>query len=256
MQEKEVLVDETRAVAAVRSGIYRALSQVFFFPKTLSTAEFLAPRLAELRELARSLDDQALAGIFAESLQGLDEIAVSDGSLPLADAYTALFDNCTGRAAVSMYEKDYGNGDAKMIWEEAIRFYEHFGLNFDVRVTRDWPDHIGTELEFMHYLTYLEAVAEDDGEALRQAQGDFLTRRLARWAPRFAGQLEKRLAGGIYHHFARMIAAFVAADTAYLGHTLDALPPWVPQNEAQSGSLAGKTWIPIVEASEIDAFTY
>lgn len=256
MQETGNLVAGEKAIGAARSSVYRLLGQAFFFPKTLSTAEFLLPRLEELRQLAPGLVGHGLADAFAEALAALDAVVAQDGASLLADAYTALFDNCTGRAAVSLYEKDYGNGDAKMIWEEAIRFYEHFGLSFDVGVTRDWPDHIGTELEFMHYLTYLEVVAEDDGEGYRQAQGDFLTRRLARWAPRFAGQVEKRSAAGPYAPLARLIAAFVAADTVFLGRTLGSLTPWVPQNEAQSGSLAGKTWIPIVEASESDAFSY
>lgn len=256
MQEAQIFVTGDKAIGATRSSIYRLLSQVFFFPKELSTAEFLAPRIEELRQLAQTLDGHASEDAFEGVLQSLDEIIKRDGASRLADAYTALFDNCTGRAAVSLYEKDYGNGDAKMIWEEAIRFYEHFGLAFDVKVTHDWPDHIGTELEFMHYLTYLEVATEGDGEVYRQAQGDFLTRRLARWAPRFAGQVEKRSAEGPYTPLARLIAVFVEADTAFLGRTIESLTPWVPQNEAQSGSLAGKTWIPIVEASEIDAFSY
>lgn len=256
MQEAQIVDAGDQAISAARSTLYRLLGQAFFFPKMQSTAEFLGPRLEELRQLVPLLEGHDMAGACADALALLEQRIERDADLPLSEAYTALFDNCTGRAAVSLYEKDYRNGDAKMIWEETIRFYEHFGLEFDVRVTRDWPDHVGTELEFMHYLTYLEALVEGDVEAYRQAQGDFLTRRLARWVPRFCGQVEKRGESSPYLPLARMAAAFVEADTLHLGLSIESQAPWVPQNEAQSGMLAGKTWIPIVEASEQDAFAY
>lgn len=254
MQEAQVVVAGDKMTGAARSHIYRLLGQAFFYPGTQSSAEFLAPRLGELRRVLPLIEGHGIADAFLADLSTLESLVGRDADQPMSDAYTALFDNCTGRATVSLYEKDYGNGDAKMIWEEAIRFYEHFGLEFDVRVTRDWPDHIGTELEFMHYLTYLEAATEGGVEAYRQAQGDFLVRRLARWAHRFCAQVERRGAASPYLPLARMLMTYIEAEVAFLGRTAEPLAQWVPQNEAQSGMPSGNAWIPIVEASALEAF--
>lgn len=239
------------AQAAARSAMYQILSRLFFYPAEMAALP-LAEVAAELRRRLEALpgDQSEFAGLMGE----VDAVA----SMPepaLRGVFTALFDNCRGRAAVSLYEKDYGNGEAKAVWEEVVRFYEHFGLSFDVRVSRDWPDHIGTELEFMHYLTYVEAVAEQDVGIYRQAQGDFLARHLARWAPRFAAQLSGGQEAGPYGIFARLVAAFIKAEMAYLGRTCESGAPWIPQREAQAG-LQGKAWIPIVEASALETFDY
>ncbi len=244
--------------AAARSMAYQKLSSLFFYPAgTRPLGSLLQETTLALRENFALLP-YAVADA-ADLIDGMeaDLAKIENGPLALSDIFTALFDNCKGRAAVSLYEKEYGNGDAKVIWEETIRFYEHFGLDFDVRKTRDWPDHIGTELEFMHYLTYLEATsAEDDsGETYRHAQGDFLVRHLARWAPRFSAQLERMADNAPFGGFARLVVAFIDADREYLGRSSEPGPQWIPQRESQTGAAPGK-WIPIVEASTLEKFTF
>lgn len=237
--------------AMARSAVYQLLSRVFFYP-----GEVEVPPLAELaaefrRRLAALSCDQNELQALAGELNDLPWMTEADQR----EVFTSLFDNCRGRSAVSLYEKEYGNGDAKAVWEEVVRFYEHFGLNFDVRVSHDWPDHIGTELEFMHYLTYLEAVAEDGKEIYRQAQGDFLVRHLARWAPRFAMQLGRGSEIEPYGIFASIVAAFIKEEMLYLDRTCESTAPWIPQREAQAG-LQGKTWIPIVNAADLEESHY
>lgn len=239
MREPTAMVCEAREVAAARSAVYRCLSGSFFYPplgrgQWQGLADTLRGRLAVLPH-DRSVLEPLLAELAAQSIP---PVAV------LGDTFTALFDNCTGRAAVSLYEKEYGNGDAKVIWEEVIRFYEHFGLEFDVGVSRDWPDHVGTELEFMHYLTYLEAVTDDAGEVCRRAQGDFLARHLARWIRRFAARVDDASGNAPYGVVARLAAAFVDADLGHLGRLPEPDIPLIPQREAQAG-IRGKSWIPI-----------
>ena len=239
------------AQAMARSAVYQLLSQLFFYP-----AEEEAPPLPELAAEFR----QRLETLSCEQTDLL-ALAAELEALPLMtdadqrEVFTSLFDNCRGRSAVSLYEKEYGNGEAKAVWEEVVRFYEHFGLNFDVRVSHDWPDHIGTELEFMHYLTYLEAVAEEGKEIYRQAQGDFLVRHLARWSPRFAAQLGRGAEIEPYGIFAGIVAAFIKAEMVYLDRTCESTAPWIPQREAQAG-LQGKTWIPIVNAEDLEESHY
>ena len=241
---------EPQDEAAARSAVYQTLSTAFFYP----AGERIRPcPIAEIPDrLAIALDQLPYAVPAADSLvadlraalHGVDDAA-------LCARYTALFDNCKGRAAVSLYEKDYGNGDAKVIWEEVIRFYEHFGLDFDVRESRDWPDHLGTELEFMHYLTFIEASAPDGGSAYRKPQADFLTRHLAKWAPRFRTQLERAgedIPTAPYVFCAQLVDAFIGAEMDYLGCARETAQNWVPMHEARSGH-SGQTIVPIVDLS-------
>ena len=251
MSYQDVIIGAEHSITAARSAIYQGLSTLFFYPCNGQTnhpaviAATFAQRMALLpHDLSAALP--LLAGLIQ-----MESIA----DLELRARFTSIFDNCSGRAAVSLYEKDYGNGEAKAVWEEVVRFYEHFGLGFDVRDAHDWPDHIGTELEFMHYLTFLEATAEKpgDGEIYRRAQGDFLVRRVGRWAPRFAAQLGGIDGNAPYGLFARLMAAYVEADLRYLGRTCEAGSPWIPQREAQAG-LAQKDWIPIIPIEEMEDF--
>lgn len=249
MEAWEVTVTADHAVAAARSAMYQGLSRLFGYPQeALSPGAIAAALRCPLDTLVQARAE--LEPLLAE-LETLEALPLDEWCA----VYTALFDNCQGRAAVSLYEKEYGNGEAKVVWEETIRFYEHFGLNFDVREARDWPDHIRTELEFMHYLSFLEAAAEAGGETYRQAQGDFLVRHLGRWAPRFACQVEGAERCAPYGLFARLVAAFVAADLHLLDRRLEPAAPWVPQHEAQSGT-PRKSWIPIVDVSQEEPFTY
>lgn len=247
----EVLVPAIQRGNAARSTFYRLLAGLFAFPEgEVSSAAHAQPQADQLRAVLAELPHPAEAKqAMSEVLDAIDAWTTTapDAADPVEAIYTELFLNCRGRAAVSLYEKDYGNGDAKMVWEEVIRFYEHFGLEFDVRVRKDWPDHLGTELEFMHYLTFLEATASaDDQAAFHQAQGDFLSRRLGRWAARFARQVHGAEQNGPYGDYADLIEAFVTAEMALLGQEYEALSPWVPMNEAGTGG-TGKHWIPIVQ---------
>jgi DMSO reductase family type II enzyme chaperone len=75
--------------------------------------------------------------------------------------------------------------------EELVRFYNHFGLSVAEAREREVPDHITTELEFMHYLTFKEVLALQRGEdpaPYCAAEMDFLSRHPAKWLP----QLHKK----------------------------------------------------------------
>ncbi|MBP8155178.1 MAG: molecular chaperone TorD family protein [Nitrospira sp.] len=235
---------DTQERAASRSAMYQVLSSAFFYP----AGDRLRPcRIEEIPERLRAcLVSLPFAVEGAQALVDDLEAALAETSdASLSASFTALFDNCKGRAAVSVYEKDYGNGDAKVVWEEVIRFYEHFGLNFDVKESHDWPDHIGTELEFMHYLTFIEAAAPDGGAAYRQPQGDFLARHLAKWAPRFRIQLESTDCSAPYLPLAKLVEAFIAAEMDYLGRPRETATNWVPMMDGRSD----RNVIPIVDLS-------
>jgi DMSO reductase family type II enzyme chaperone len=110
--------------------------------------------------------------------------------------------------------------------EECVRFYHHFGLALS-EAPRELPDHLVTELEFLHYLAFREAEALERGEdpgAWRRAARDFALRHPGR----FLGKLEARLARAAAMPFflalAGRLAAFVAHDAARLV-ALEGPPP-------------------------------
>lgn len=95
--------------------------------------------------------------------------------------YIAAFDQGASTSAVSIHEATYVDLDSSGLFEELVRFYEHFGLrrNEDAEL----PDHFGVELEFMHFLCELEhhgGLTGQDVTSVRKAQRDFIDRHIQR----------------------------------------------------------------------------
>lgn len=95
-------------------------------------------------------------------------------------------------------------------------FYRAFGLETS-RELNERPDHIGTELEFMHFLTYKEAYAiENEGEEKRNicvnAQMKFLKDHLGRWVGCFSDLVEKKASEGIYPRLAKFLKHFISLE--------------------------------------------
>jgi len=195
--------------AAARSRVYGLFAQALQFPQG---------------DLAAALEDG----------QMYQALALAAGALPyrytfiapplierreLGLIYTALFDAVGGRPQVSMLEQRHeGAPPEQQLWEELLRFYRFFGLDFSGGGARERPDHLLMELEFMHYLTFLEAGAPDSADDLRRGQTDFLERHLARWLP----GLRVALAGvgetaAPYDVLIDAVARFIGADCTYLG---------------------------------------
>jgi nitrate reductase assembly molybdenum cofactor insertion protein NarJ len=107
-------------------------------------------------------------------------------------------------------------------------FYRAFGFTTGGPV-RERTDHIAAELEFMHLLALKEACALEAGiaehrEVSLEAQRSFLHEHLGSWAGLFADALEKMTGKGIYSDLARFTAAFIHADAARLGISLEPRP--------------------------------
>ncbi|MCZ7534878.1 MAG: molecular chaperone TorD family protein [Acidimicrobiia bacterium] len=98
--------------------------------------------------------------------------------------------------------------------DEVVRFYEYFGLKTaaDARPM----DHLVTQIDFMQFLTFKEAVSSSDRlrGSFRRAQLDFLDRQLSLWVP----QMAERVSGSgseMYSWAASAFARFVEADHVY-----------------------------------------
>lgn len=195
--------------AGARSALYRALGQAFRAP---------TPALAEAiqsGQVAREVQ-QAAGGLpYRLEVGGLDGAGVSAEGLE--SAYLALFEvGGESGAPCFLYEGEYGGGRMKVL-EEVLRFYHWFGLRLN-QERRERPDHLATELEFLHALTFQEAAAVAAGQEvgpLRQAERDFVRLHLGDLVAGVASKLGDRPVP-FYPALARTAAAFCQQELDYL----------------------------------------
>ena len=158
--------------AAARSHVYGLLARAFDFPTpslaSASLGDDLASAAAHLPFELPALGELGAAGAGRRDYPSLEH------------DYLRLFEVGAGTPFCPLYEGSHRAGRMK-IMEELVRFYEHFGLQAGAG---DRPDHLCTELEFMHYLAFKQAAGGVAGAELTLAQADFLGRRLCRWLPR------------------------------------------------------------------------
>ena len=199
--------DAASSATAARCRTYRQFANAFMHPESghdhhLDDGTWLG----RLRSLAQQLPyGDPFASIQAPPL---------DETIGLGEIYTSNFD--VGQGAVSLYGRSYLGGEAKPLFEELFRFYEHFALAFDDGLP-EWPDWIVVELEFMHYLSFLEAESSTHASslALRRAERDFLERQLCEFTVGLAAALKAK-AVAPYADLAQLLNGFVSSDLAYL----------------------------------------
>ena len=139
--------------------------------------------------------------------------------LPLAllsQCYTQLFEASGGRSAISLHESDFVSKTRAAVWEDIVRFYEHFGLNYNGQSIRLWPDHLALELECLHYLTFLQSSAPADSGPLLRAERDFMDRHLLTWLPELVQRLKDAPQAGPYAALAAWLMDCLRADRAWL----------------------------------------
>lgn len=202
---------EAERATATRSRLYGLLGAAFAFPD------------AELYEAAA---DGTLARVAAELAPGLPYglevpagLGLDAASTPYVDfesEYIRLFDVGAAGPPCPLYGGVYG-GDRMKVMEEATRFYNFFGLRLSPEI-RELPDHITTELEFLHYLTFREVEARQEGgdvPSLLRAERDFLARHLCAWVPKMQARLAKQTTGSFYPALVEFAVRVFVADQAY-----------------------------------------
>tara|TARA_Y100000031_G_scaffold139559_1_gene166408 strand:+ start:1545 stop:2162 length:618 start_codon:yes stop_codon:yes gene_type:complete len=119
------------------------------------------------------------------------------------------------------YEMEYGQGHVFMQSQsmaEIAAFYRAFGVE---AASGERLDHIGTELEFMYFLSYREAYAlvsgtEEGATVCRDGQRRFVEKHLSRWAPLFLRRLERGVEG-LYRRLAKVARVWLEMEARELG---------------------------------------
>jgi len=193
---------------AARSQLYLLLRLAFAFPD----AEFFdAVRDGDFAVRLAELCAHLPYDVMAKATLGLG----SPGSdyAGFEAEYIRLFDVGAAGPPCPLYGGVY-IGDRMKVMEDATRFYNFFYLRLSPQV-RELPDHITTELEFMHYLTYREAEVRMQGAdptSLLRAERDFLARHLCRWLPRLQERLASKEAIPFFPALVDFTLAFLRAD--------------------------------------------
>ena len=200
--------------AAVRSRAFALFAEAARFPDPELLAAIRSGAVARALEATLDEVDPALAaGIVWEALA---DAGGEDGDA-LAVEHTRLFEVGISGPPCALYGGLYGDARMKTM-EEAVRFYNHFGLTL-AEDPHELPDHLGTQLEFLHYLAFREAEATESGldpGAYRRAQRDFVERHPGRWVPKLVQKLARAEAAPYYATLFGLLARFLAHEAATL----------------------------------------
>lgn len=206
-------------VAGARSKLFAILAQAFSPP---TPEGFASLRSAQLnQEIRQALD--VLPEPFPEKLRGAWSAvrgALRGRSAADYEAeYLRLFEVGIPAAPCPLYESAYGPPDRRReVMGELVRFYNHFGLSLGSKA-RELPDHLRVELEFLHYLTFLEAQGRQEArpvESLMLAQADFHERHLNRWTPHLWARLSRQ-GGASFDTWSAFARTFFSADRKSVG---------------------------------------
>jgi DMSO reductase family type II enzyme chaperone len=211
-----------RDTAASRSLLYAGFVEALAYPDADALEAIRSGRFAEaLRQLLAAADADLHEGTNWQALRD-----AGAGTDELQAEYTRLFLAGADGPACAL-EEGIHQGTALQAMEEALRYYEFFGLS--LRGDREeQPDHLKTELEFLHYLTYQESHAVSQGTAvdgLWRAQRDFIQRHPGSWVPVARQKLVTSDAMPFFVELMRLLERFFDSETRRLVRMLAATDP-------------------------------
>jgi DMSO reductase family type II enzyme chaperone len=202
---------DVAVTAAPRCACYAAWSELTASPHDLDPRPGLREKLGALGGLPHA---QAMRTLIAE---------FGDMELDLLKRqYSSLFEVGSDGPPVPIRE-DLQTGQRAGTREDLVRFYDFFGYRLAERFA--WaPDHLSVELEFMHFLCYGEATAEEEAHEspYQFAQVDFSERHLVRWVPDFAAKVAKATDDGVYRRVMAALSDFILADYGWQLGTISA----------------------------------
>lgn len=202
----DMLLSDSELVDVSRSRMYKLLALAFAFPGK------------ELQESQQELWD--FAETFCPDL-GLNREPAELTGPHFESLYINLLDGHAPDQACRPYESAWSGSDKVKHQWEVKAFYRFFGLDMNEK-SKELPDHIVNEFEFMHFLATRSVEAgrkeskDPNGrEHYLRAQKDFLDRHL-QWVPAFCETLEKKTDELFYIQLARITVRFVKDDLEWV----------------------------------------
>ncbi|MAE95638.1 MAG: hypothetical protein CL910_13350 [Deltaproteobacteria bacterium] len=200
--------------AAARSLVYSVFVQIFQYPDGEQNQVIRSGALAgQLREALLAVDPKVEEEANWAALQD----AGDEDDLPVE--FTRLFDVAAGSPPCPLFGGMYFGNRMKTM-EEALRFYNFFGLTLS-QDPNELPDHLTTQLEFLHFLAFREAQALEAGtdpEPWQRAERDFVARHPGRWVPELRKCLEREEPMPFFRELVARLSAFLAAEASAIGH--------------------------------------
>ncbi len=201
--------------AAAHSRLYRMLADGFLYPDSDSFEDMKTGRFRDSIVESCQVLPYALDAAF-------DGLVASGDYVDFQSEYLRLFEVGQGMPPCPLYSGIF-RGGRKAVMEEMARFYSYFGLSIE-HGSGELPDHLATELEFMHFLAFKELAAleqQKDPAPYQRAQADFLERQLMSWLPKLEQRLENLEPPTFYAALAFLTGALARAHFAALDGTLD-----------------------------------
>ena len=213
----ETLVTAEEVATGARSRLYRLLADGFLYPDqdffaALQAGQFRDEVIATCEPLGYDL------------APAFDGLVASGPYLDFQSHYLRLFEVGLGVPPCPLYSGIY-RGGRKAVMEELVRFYNYFGLSTE-HGAGELPDHLATELEFLHFLAFKELAAVHRGQdpsSYRHAQHDFIERQLVSWLPELGARLGRLDPPPFYAALTMLTSAFARADYAHLRHAVEDL---------------------------------
>jgi DMSO reductase family type II enzyme chaperone len=210
--------------AAIHSALYALFAEAFAYPR----GELLdAIRSGDVAQRLQSWVDRLGPAL----TRGVDWAALADAGdrdEALPAEFTRLFDPGTSAPPCSLHGGLHV-GPQMITMEEVLRFYHHFGLA-PAADSRETPDHLSSELEFLHVLAFGEADLCSRGEdptSYRLGRRDFIARHPGRWIPLMRAKLGQQNPLPYYAQLVELLERCLAADLGQLEarHGMASLDP-------------------------------
>ncbi|MFZ1043088.1 MAG: molecular chaperone TorD family protein [Anaerolineales bacterium] len=211
---KETLIGEVLVFSLLGKALYEELDK--YWLDTLIREDMFAeiPFGEEQTEVQRGLE--LLRHWTTENREG-----VSEKEFKIVKRDQLYLFVGTDQVLAPVWESVYFSAEHLVFQEQTLQvrqWYSRFGLQAE-RINREPDDHIGIELSFVSHLAKqaLHAVDQNDEqnyEDLLQAQRDFLSEHLLRWAPVWAKLVKQNAETDFYRGLAHLThgALLEAAD--------------------------------------------
>jgi len=214
--------------AALRSIIYSEFAAALEYPDELMVNRIHSGAIAKNLQVIETMFNRPMDDDL--DWASLSDIGITQDALSIE--YTRLFDSVGSTGPLcSLYTGEY-TGSRMKTMEELVRFYNHFGLSMP-ESSGDLPDHVVTELQFLHYLSFHEAKALELGDSsldFQLAQRDFICRHPGRWLSKLHQNMVANNAEPYFETLVKLVSIFLGAELKRLMTELGSAPETVTES--------------------------